>query len=146
MTQTGDGHGNVPVVTEDASADFVELFADRLPDGAVALGERIGPWEAVQTAVYESAPTKLCHGDVRADNLMFGDSASGREHVGILDWQITYLSGGIGDICYLTTQSLIVDDWRAHERELVDIWFDAVCSALGAPAEDYSAEQAWTDD
>jgi hypothetical protein len=125
---------------------FVELFGDRLPDGGVALGERVGPsWEAVQTALYGRAPTTLCHGDFRADNLMFDDSATGREHVGILDWQIAYRSGGIGDVCYLTTQSMTVDDRRAHERDLVDIWFDTVCSALGAPPDGYTAEEAWTD-
>lgn len=73
-------------------------------DHQIDLGERIGPsWEAVQTALYERAPTTLCHGDFRADNLMFDDSATGREHVGILDWQIAYRSGGIGDVCYLTS-------------------------------------------
>jgi hypothetical protein len=125
---------------------FVELFADRMPDGAIELGERIGPsWEAVQTTLHERTPTTLCHGDFRADNLMFDDSATGREHVGILDWQIAYRSGGIGDVCYLATQSMTVEDRRAHERDLVDAWYDAVCSALGAPPDGYTAEQAWTD-
>ena len=68
---------------------FVELFADRLPDGAVALGERIGPsWEAVQTAVYDRAPTTLFHGDFRADNLMFDDDGVGsraRRHPRLAD-------------------------------------------------------------
>ena len=125
---------------------FVELFGDRIPDGAVALGERIGPsWEAVQTAVYDSTPTTICHGDFRADNLMFDDAATGREHVGILDWQISFRAGGIADVCYLTTQSMTVEDRRAHERALVDVWYDAVSSALGAAPDGYTAEQAWTD-
>jgi aminoglycoside/choline kinase family phosphotransferase len=125
---------------------FVEMFGDRLPDGAVALGERVGAsWETVQTALYEGTPTTLCHGDFRADNLMFDDAATGREHVGILDWQIAYRSGGIGDICYLTTQSMTVEDRRTHERQLVDIWYDSVCSALGAPPDGYAAEDAWND-
>ena len=125
---------------------FVELFADRLPDGAIDLGERIGPsWEAMHTALYERTPTTICHGDFRADNLMFDDSSTGRDHVGILDWQIVYRGGGIGDVCYLTTQSMTVDDRRAHERELVGIWFDTVCSALGSVPAGYSAERAWDD-
>jgi hypothetical protein len=125
---------------------FVELFADRMPDGAIALGERIGPsWEAVQTALYEQMPVTLCHGDFRADNLMFDDSTTGRDHVGVLDWQISYRAGGVSDVCYLTTQSMTVEGRRAHERDLVDIWYDSVCSALGAPPDGYSAEQAWAD-
>jgi hypothetical protein len=125
---------------------FVELFADRLPEGAVALGERVGPsWEAVYEQFYAATPTTLCHGDFRADNLMFDDTATGREHVGILDWQIAYRSGGIADICYLTTQSMTVEDRRAHERDLVDIWHDSVCSALGSAPEGYTADTAWRD-
>jgi len=82
----------------------IDPEAAQAGDHQIDLGERIGPsWEAVQTALYERAPTTLCHGDFRADNLMFDDSATGREHVGILDWQIAYRSGGIGDVCYLTS-------------------------------------------
>jgi hypothetical protein len=125
---------------------FVEIFDDAMPDGAVGLGERVGPsWEEAQTAMFEAMPTTLCHGDFRGDNLMFDDSASGREHVGILDWQISYKAGAIGDVCYLATQSMTVDDRRAHERDLVDAWYDALASALGAAPDDYSADQAWTD-
>jgi hypothetical protein len=125
---------------------FVELFADRLPTGAVELGERIGPsWEAVQTALFGRAPITLCHGDFRADNLMFDDTASGREHVGILDWQIAYRGGGIADICYLTTQSMTVEDRRTHERELVRTWFEAVCEAREGDVDGYTADDAWTD-
>ena len=126
--------------------NFVDVFADRLPEGSVGLGERIGPsWEAMQVALYEGAPTTLCHGDFRADNLMFDDASTGREHVGILDWQIAFRTGGVTDICYLTTQSMTVEDRRAHERELVDIWYDAVSSALGGAPDGFTAEQAWTD-
>ena len=40
---------------------------------------------------------------------------------------------------------MTLEERRAHEHELVDIWYDAVCTALGAPPDDYTAEQAWTD-
>ncbi|HEY5662432.1 MAG TPA: phosphotransferase [Ilumatobacter sp.] len=125
---------------------FVELFGDRLPEGSIALGERVGPtWESTTVALYERTPTTLMHGDFRADNLMFDDQTAGRDHVGILDWQIAYRAGGIGDICYLLTQSMTLDDRREHERSCVDAWYDALCSALGGPPAGYPAEQAWTD-
>lgn len=124
---------------------FVELFGDALPAGAVELGERVGPtWEATQQALYERTPTTLCHGDFRSDNLMFDDTADGADRVGILDWQIAYRSGGIGDVCYLATQSLTVEQRRAHERECLDAWYDQICSSLGRQP-DYSADQAWDD-
>lgn len=125
---------------------FVEVFGDAMPDGAIALGQRVGAtWEEAQTAMFEEAPTTLCHGDFRGDNLMFDDSATGREHVGILDWQIAYRGGAIGDICYLVTQSMSVDDRRAHERSILDAWYDSLSSALGAAPEGYPVDQAWTD-
>jgi aminoglycoside/choline kinase family phosphotransferase len=74
---------------------FLDRLGDAMPDGSIALGERIGPaWEATQTALYERAPSTLCHGDFRVDNLMFDDEAEGREHVGIIDWQISYRAAG----------------------------------------------------
>lgn len=124
---------------------FVDIFGDLLPDGAVELGERIGPsWEATQTALFERTPTTLCHGDFRSDNLMFDDAASATDRVGVLDWQISYRSGGIGDVCYLATQSMTVEQRRAHERECLAAWHERVCSALGH-RPDYTVEQAWDD-
>jgi hypothetical protein len=125
---------------------FLERIGDEMPEGSVALGERVGPaWEATQTALYEGAPNTLCHGDFRADNLMFDDGVEGRDHVGIIDWQIAYRSGGVGDICYLVTQSMTVEDRRKHEQDLVSLWFDEVCSALGSAPDGYTAADAWRD-
>jgi hypothetical protein len=125
---------------------FVELLGDAMPEGTIELGERVGAsWEATQTALFEGAPVTLCHGDFRADNLMFDDDAEGRDHVGVIDWQIAYQGGGIADVCYLVTQSMTIDDRRRHERELVALWYDAVCSALGAPPDGYSEDDAWRD-
>jgi len=130
----------------DAWPRFVELFADRLPDGALELGERVGAsWETAEAAFYERSPVTLVHGDFRADNLMFDDDADDDERVGLLDWQIAFQVGGISDICYLLTQSMTLDDRRLHEREVVDVWFDAVSTALGRAPDGYTADDAWTD-
>lgn len=125
---------------------FVELFGDVLPDGAVALGEIVGPsWESTQTALFERAPTTLCHGDFRGDNLMFDDTSDGVDRVGVLDWQIAYRSAGVGDVCYLATQSMTVEQRRVHERECLDAWYERLASALGRQPEGYTPEQAWDD-
>jgi hypothetical protein len=123
---------------------FVELFADVLPDGAIELGRRVGPaWETTMTELYQRAPMTLCHGDFRADNLMFDDAATGKEHVGVVDWQIAYRSAGISDIGYLITQSMTADDRRAHDRGLISAWYDSLCSALGEAPPGYSLDDAW---
>jgi aminoglycoside phosphotransferase (APT) family kinase protein len=89
------------------------------------------------------APQTVAHGDFRADNLMFDDTTTGRDHVGILDWQIAYRGGGIGDIAYLTTQSMTVENRRAHERALVAIWYEALSAALGDQPTGYTLADAW---
>jgi aminoglycoside/choline kinase family phosphotransferase len=123
---------------------FMELFAGDLPDGSAALGELVGPnFESTLIRDFESQPRTMAHGDFRADNLMFDDSATGRDHVGILDWQIASESPGVGDIAYLLTQSMLVEDRRAHERELLAIWYESLCAALGGPPAGYTLADAW---
>jgi hypothetical protein len=123
---------------------FVELFGDRLPDGSIELGERVGPvWETAMTELFERAPTTLCHGDFRADNLMFDDTSDGKEHVGVVDWQIAYRSAGIADVGYLITQSMTPEDRHRHDRTLVETWYDGLSAALGHRPADYTLDDAW---
>ncbi len=60
----------------------------------------------------------LCQGDYRPDNLFYGDPGSGRELV-VCDWQAPTFSPGISDLAYVITGSLLVDDRRKHEHELL---------------------------
>jgi hypothetical protein len=123
---------------------FLELFSGDLPDGSTALGDLVGAnYEAEIVRSFDSAPQTVAHGDFRADNLMFDDSCAGRDHVGILDWQIVYRGEGIGDIAYLNTQSMTVENRRAHERALVEIWYEALSAALGEPPAGYTLADAW---
>jgi hypothetical protein len=124
--------------------NFLDLFSGDLPDGSVAVGELIGSnFEAEMVRGFESEPHTVVHGDFRADNLMFDDSATGREHVGILDWQIASRGVAVGDIAYLITQSMTVENRRSHERALVDIWYEALSAALGGPPDGYTLDDAW---
>ena len=43
------------------------------------------------------APTTVCHGEFRADNLMFDDRAGAAAAVAVLDWQISYRGPSITD-------------------------------------------------
>lgn len=65
-------------------------------------------------------PQTLVHGDVRLDNVMFGDGAGGRHPVMLIDWQAVMVSNPLHDLGYLLSQSLDVELRRAHERELVE--------------------------
>ena len=125
---------------------FLARFGDDLPEGAAALGERVGStWEATIHDMYGNSPITVCHGDYRADNLMFDDNVDDEGHVGVLDWQLAYRGDGVGDIAYLITQSMTAEARREHDREIVTEWHDQLCSTLGGEPDGYSLDQAWRD-
>ncbi|TAJ74328.1 MAG: DUF1679 domain-containing protein [Phenylobacterium sp.] len=87
-----------------------------------------------------AAPQTLVHGDLRLDNLMFGQAPGQRPAVAI-DWIVTF-SAAIHDLAYLLTQNLRTDERRRHERRLVARYQQRLREQGIA---DYSAEQAWED-
>jgi aminoglycoside/choline kinase family phosphotransferase len=128
----------------DAWPVFQERFGADLPEGSAELAELVGStWEATAQSVFDESPLTLCHGDYRADNLMFDDSVTGDGHVGVLDWQIAFRGAGIGDVAYLIAQSLTTPMRRAHDRELVEQWYDELSSTLGRAPDDYTTDDAW---
>lgn len=85
----------------------------------------------------------LVHGDVRMDNVMFGSGGDLQEHpVVLIDWQALMVSNPMHDMAYMVSQSLSVEDRRAHEDELVQ-HYHARLGERGV--RDYSIEQCWDD-
>ena len=64
-------------------------------------------------------PTTMCHGDYRADNMMF----AGSDPV-IIDFQLVGTGSGMYDVGYFISQSIATDVRRGHDRELVDTYLD----------------------
>jgi hypothetical protein len=127
---------------------FVERVGDALPDGAVALGERIQrSFEGLLVTGMAEAPTTICHGDFRIDNLLFDDAAAAADRVAVLDWQISYRGPAITDVAYFLCQSLAVDVREEHEAALVRGWYDALVQSRGGRGGDdlegYPFESAW---
>jgi hypothetical protein len=127
---------------------FLERMGPVLPDGAVRLGQRVQlGFEEVLRASTAEAPATVCHGDFRADNLLFDDSATAEDGVAVLDWQISVRGPAIGDVAYFLCQSVTVDDRRRHEEHLVRAWYGAVVEsagcAAGAGLPGYPLELAW---
>lgn len=127
---------------------FVDYTQGALDAEALALGERVQEvFEDLLRQVVAEAPVTLCHGDFRADNLLFDDRVGGTDGVAVLDWQMSYRGPAITDLAYLLCQSLTVEDRRAHEAELVRQWYDAVAEATGGRAQraidGYPFELAW---
>lgn len=125
---------------------YLERFGDLLPEGAVAIGERVKDvWEQLVCDSDARWPATLCHGDFRADNLMFADDAEGRERVAVVDWQITNRGPAMSDVSYLLTQSIEPEERRAAEHELVEQWFDTMCAARGAAPDGLGFDDVWRD-
>jgi hypothetical protein len=69
-------------------------------------------------------PWTVTHGDYRLDNLLFGG-----ERVAVVDWQTVGHGPGLADLSYFVGASLHVEDRRAHERDLVQAYSEAMRSA-----------------
>lgn len=78
-----------------------------------------------------AAPTTLCHGDYRADNILFAPDDS----IVLLDFQLTGTGSGAYDLAYFVTQSLDCEVASAHERALFDRWVAGLVAG-GVPEAD----------
>jgi hypothetical protein len=97
----------------------VETHAGHLvPDSVREIG---GLWAGKVPWMLENlmTPTTMCHGDWRADNLMF----DGNDPVAI-DFQLIGTGSGMYDVGYFISQSIATDVRRGHDRELVDHYLD----------------------
>jgi hypothetical protein len=128
----------------DAWGLCVERIGDALPAGSIELGERVqARFEDVMHLMMAEAPSSICHGDFRVDNLLFDDAADPSERVAIIDWQISSRAPAIGDVAYFLCQSMTVEDRRRREDELVAGWYDRVVDGIGRPLDEYPLATAW---
>jgi len=81
-------------------------------------------------------PQTLLHGDTHIGNSYL--LPDGR--FGFLDWQLVCRGSWTHDVCYFFVSSLDIEDRRKHERDLLDLYVDALGSAGGRPP---SHEEAW---
>lgn len=91
---------------------------DVVPESVARIG---GIWAEKVPWMLENlmTPTTMCHGDYRADNLMF----DGPDPVAI-DFQIVGTGSGIYDVGYFISQSIASDVRAGHDRELVNGYLD----------------------
>ena len=67
----------------------------------------------------------MCHGDYRADNILFDNAG---EPV-VIDFQLLGSGTGAYDVAYFVTQSLSMQDASLYERELFDRWIAGLMAA-----------------
>ena len=93
----------------------------------------VGPWAAL-----ERERSTLIHGDYRLDNLMF--DAAGTS-VSAVDWQTTTSGSPTLDVAYFLATSLLPEQRRRHERELVAAYVEALAAyGVAYPLDDALAD------
>jgi hypothetical protein len=120
-----------------ATEQFVGLYRDRLSaqdqQTLMEAAKAIAPWSAMKRERFT-----LVHGDYRLDNLMFDpDGAS----VSAVDWQTTSSGSPTYDVAYFLETSLLTEDRRRHERELLTAYVEALASC----GVDYPLDEAEAD-
>ncbi|MGF1599517.1 MAG: phosphotransferase family protein [Acidimicrobiales bacterium] len=94
-------------------------WADRVdPAAAAALARAFADRAELVARFAAAGPVTLCHGDPRADNLVFGED--GRPV--LFDWQQLAVQIGEADLAWLAATSLTVDDRRRADRALVEAY------------------------
>lgn len=102
---------------------FEPFLAGRASPALVRIGERMG--SAIEPLMVDiaRAPRTLCHGDFRADNLMFAQGDAGTALI-TLDWQVALQARGAVDVSQLLSLSITTDLRRAHETALLRGYHD----------------------
>jgi hypothetical protein len=116
---------------------FEMTFGRHLTAEALDLVRQFGPVVA-QWIHGHSGPLAVTHGDFRLDNLLFGTAAGGPA-VTTVDWQTPGHGHPVGDLSYFCGASLLPEDRRLHERDLLDLY----ASGLGEYGVDIGAVWLW---
>jgi len=120
---------------------FVASYELRIGRDAVALGERVGRRLAWLTQRIAERPITLVHGDLRADNLLFGCDPT-HAAVVVLDWQLATRSLGAIDLARLLGGSEPAAERRGHQLEVFAAWHEGL---LQAGLTNYPFEDALDD-
>ncbi len=116
---------------------FLDRFGAAMSTEAVALGERFVR-EFVAWASDYDGPRTIVHADYRLENMLFGDGETAPP-IAVVDWQSPFHTCPLVDVAYFVGGGLTVDDRRAHERELVELYR----SELAANGVDLDADACW---
>ena len=114
---------------------FAGTYRSHLSVDEFELAERFGgvisAWRGGRTG-----PKAITHGDYRLDNMLFA-TPEGGPPVTVVDWQTPAHGSPITDLSYFIGAGLLPPERRAHERELVALYLEAL-GAYGV-----SLDESW---
>ena len=123
---------------QQAWEPFLQMFGDRLSPRMRQVGDEMRTRVIDMLNEMALAPRTIVHGDYSLDNIFFSEG----DGLAVIDWQISSRGRGMFDVAYFLASCVEPDVRRAHERRLVELWYDAVRSVAG---ETYSFDDAWED-
>ena len=133
---TGDeAAGSLAMMWQMFFPGFSGTYRSHLSDDEFELAERFGgaiaAWRGGRTG-----PKAITHGDYRLDNMLF-DTPEGGPPVTVVDWQTPAVGSPITDLSYFIGAGLLPEDRRAHERELIGDYLEALSGY------DITLDEAW---
>jgi hypothetical protein len=123
----------LPMLWEAGWPSVEQHAGHLLPDSVREIG---GIWAGKVSWMLDNlmTPTTMCHGDYRADNIMFdGDKPA------VIDFQLIGTGSGIYDVGYYISQSIATDVRRGHDRDLLETYL----SRLESHGIEVDREEAW---
>ncbi len=120
---------------------FDKFLAGRASPELRRVGERMAYTIEPMMADMAKAPRTLCHGDFRADNLMFTRRDGGAALITV-DWQAPLQARGAFDVGYLMSMSITTALRRDNETMLLRGYHDKLTAA---GVEDYAYDAFFHD-
>lgn len=115
-------HMVLPSLWDGGWPSALEHAAASMPAGTETIGAL---WSGKCQWMLDNlmTPETMCHGDYRADNIMFDGNSPA-----VIDFQIVGCGSGIYDLGYFVSQSIDPDVRAGHDRELVDRYIDRLAT------------------
>lgn len=133
--------GMLAAMVMQSTQGFIEHYGDRISQEDVAVLQAFAP---KCEAWLKGRPERFApvHGDYRLDNLLFHQRGTEDVEVAAVDWQTLDIGLPGRDLAYFLGNSLLSDDRRPCEKDLVRAYYDAL-EKYGVT--DYSFEACFDD-
>lgn len=135
--RSGDAGGGLAMLYDSLVDAFVGRYGDRLApevvDAVRRFTGRVPAWIGL-----DAEPFTLLHSDYRLENLLFGEGDAAFS-LAVVDWQTVAVGPALSDVAYFLGAGLPVEQRRAHERDLVGTYRDA----LAARGVEVSLDRSW---
>lgn len=124
-------------ISRPAWEAFLKKAGKHIPRKLIALGDKNNGDPAMLHRL-SAAPRTLVHGDVAANNLLFGPDGI----AALIDWQTVIQGRGPIDVAHFLVTSLLTEDRRAAEAELLPRYHRLL---IERGVRDYSFKECWDD-